>query len=113
MLNREHLNRQSGAAVYQDIAALFCGRCCLDIDSSSSADEDYQSDFDMLSDIMEHDDLSSPDPGMEPAYKLECQDLSPPLAEPFREDGDTSGLQSAQIDNVTFPSIERDKDIKF
>ena len=112
MLNREYPNRQSAAAVYQDIAAcrdgLFCGRCCLGIDSSSSTDEDYQSDVDMLSDIMEHDDLSSPGLGMEPAYKLECQDLSPPLAEPFREDGDTSGFQSAQRDNVTFFSIERD-----
>ena len=112
MLNREYPNRPSAAAVHQDIAAfrdgLFCGHCCLEIDSSSSADEDYQSDIDMLSDIMEHDDLSSPGPGMEPAYKLECQDLSPPSAEPFREDGDTSGFQSAQRDNVTFPSIERD-----
>ena len=112
MLNREHPNRPSAAAVYQDIAAfrdgLFCGRCCLDIDSSSSGDDDYQSDVDNLSDNREHDDLSSQGPVMEPVYKLESQDILPPLAEPFREDGDISGFQSAQIDNVTFPSIEGD-----
>ena len=112
MLNREHPNRPSAAAVYQDIAAFrdgfFCGRCCLDIDSSSSADEDYQSDLDMLSDIMEHDDLSSQGPGLEPAYKFQRQDLSPPLAESFQEDGNISSSQSAQIDKMSFPSLEKD-----
>lgn len=45
MLNREHHNRPTAAAIYQDVAAfhdgMFCGRCCLDTESSSSADEDY------------------------------------------------------------------------
>ena len=67
MLNREHPNRPSASAVYQDIAAfrdgIFCGRCCLDIDSSSSGDDDYESEDEVLSDLMEHDDLYSQDPG--------------------------------------------------
>ena len=111
MLNREHPNRPSAVAVYQDIAAfhdgMFCGRCCLDAYCSSSADDDYQSDVDMLSDIMEHDDLYSQDPGMETAYKLESQNLSLPMTEPSQENGNISN-QNAQGDNVKSPSISRD-----
>ena len=62
MLNREHSNRPTAAAVYQDIAAfhdgMFCGRCCLDAESSSSTDEDSHTDVDMLSDVMENDEFS-------------------------------------------------------
>ena len=112
MLNREHPNRSSAAAVYQDIAAfrdgMFCGRCCLDIDSSSSGDDDYQSGIDMASDIMEHDDLYSQDPEMEIAHKLETQNLSLPMAEPLQEESNISN-QNAQGDDVTCPSINRDK----
>ena len=111
MLNREHHNRPSAATVYQDIAAfhdgMFCGRCCLESDSSSSEDDDYQSDDDILSDIMEHDDLYSQDPGMGAAYNSESQGLSPSLPEPFREHGNISD-QSVQGNNVESPSIERD-----
>ena len=111
MLNREHPNRPSASAVYQDIAAfrdgIFCGRCCLDIDSSSSGDDDYESDDEVLSDVMEHDDLYYQDPGMETAYKLESQDLSLPMAEPSQEHGIISN-QRTQGNNVKSPSIERD-----
>ena len=111
MLDREHPNRPSAAALYQDIAAfrdgMFCGRCCLDSDSSSSEDDDYQSDIDDLSDNLEHDNLYSQDTGMETAYKLKSQDLSLPMAERSQEHGISSN-QSPQGDNVKPPSIERD-----
>ena len=111
MLNREHPNRPSAAALYQDIAAfhdgMFCGRCCLDIDSSSSGDDDYESDVDMLSDIMEDDDSYSQDPGMETACKLGNHDHSLPIAEPSQENGNISN-QNVQGDNVKSPSIGKD-----
>lgn len=111
MLNREHPNRPTAAAIYQDIAAfhdgMFCGRCCLDTESSSSADDDYQSDVDVLSDIMEHDELSSEDPWMD-KYTSESQNVLLPTEEPTQEDSDISGLQSIQSDSLIYPSTERE-----
>lgn len=111
MLNREHANRPTAAAIYQDIAAfhdgMFCGRCCLDTESSSSADEDYQSDVDILSDIMEHDEVSSEDPSMI-RYTSESQNVLLPTEEPTQEDSDFSGLQNIQSDSLIYHWTERD-----
>ena len=109
MLNREHLNRPSAAAVYEHIEAfhdgMFCGRCCWDTDSSSSGDDDYQSECDNPSDIMEHDEAYSQGPEMGTACNLKSQDLSLSTAEPSQEHGIVSD-QSAQGDNLKTPSIE-------
>ena len=111
MLNREHSNRPSAAAVYQDIATfhdgMFCGRCCLDAESSSSAGEEYSSDVDMLSDIMEHDELSSQDPSVKTGCSFEGQGLSLPMAESVREDIDTSSLQTARRNSMVSSSTKR------
>lgn len=62
MLNRVQSNRPTAAALFQDIAAfndgMFCGNCCLDAESTSSEDEEFQSDDDMFSDVVEHDQLA-------------------------------------------------------
>ena len=110
MLDREHFNRPTAAAVYQDIAAfhdgMFCGRCCSDAESSSSEDEDFHTDVDMLSDIMEHDILASEDPWVGKQDASESRNLSPPTLQPMLNDNDTSGRQDVQGDSSIIPSID-------
>ena len=112
MLNREHSNRPTAAAVYQDIATfhdgMFCGRCCLDAESSSSADEDYQFDDDMLSDIIEYDELHSEDPWMGKQIP-QSKNASLPMQNPVKEDGDISGHQSTQRDSLVYPLLFKDE----
>ena len=111
MLNREHSNRPTAAAVYQDIAAfhdgMFCGRCCLDTESSSSTDEDSHTEVDMLSDVMENDELSSEDPWMEREYTLEIHNASILMEEPIQDSSAKPGLQSTQRDSLGSSSTER------
>ena len=141
MLNRVQSSRPTAAAIYQDIAAfhdgMFCGRCCLDSESSSSADEDFQTDIDMLSDVMEHDELTLRDPWMEkqdtsesrnfslPMVETtwnddfrepslgnqgtsESRNFSPPMLETTQKESDISGVQGAQADSEISSSIEKD-----
>ena len=111
MLNREHSNRPTAAAVYQDIAAFhdgkFCGRCCLDAESSSSADEDYQIDDDMLSDIMEDGEIFLEDHSMAKTT-LESQTASLLMEGSTPKDDKISGLQRVQRDISMSTSTERD-----
>ncbi|CAD6569587.1 MAG: hypothetical protein ASARMPRED_002957 [Alectoria sarmentosa] len=141
MLNRVQSSRPTAAAIYQDIAAfhdgMFCGRCCSDTESSSSADEDFQTDFDMLSDVMEHDELTLTDPWMEkqdtsasrnfslPMVEItwndnfrepwlgnqgssESRNFSSPMIEVTQKESDISGFQGTQADNEISSSIEKD-----
>lgn len=104
MLNRTQSSRPTAAAIYQEIAAfhdgMYCGRCCLDDESSSSADEDSYTDVDMLSDIMEHDEPAFSHPWMEGQDTPESRNL--PMVR------DTSSSQAAQGDSSTIPSIGND-----
>ena len=56
MLNRVHSNRPTATDLFENVVAFqdgrFCGRCCLDTESSS--DEGFESDGGLLSDIEEH-----------------------------------------------------------
>lgn len=112
MLNRVHSNRPTAAAIYQDIAAFhdgrFCGRCCSDAESSSSANEDFQTDDDMLSDVMENDELGVGSPWMENHETSESENFLLPLVTPTQGDSDISGFQGAQGDSLTTPCIESD-----
>lgn len=113
MLDRVQSNRPTAAAIYQDIAAfhdgMFCGRCCLDVESSSSEDEDFQSEVDMLSDIIEDDEFASGDPWTRKQDTSECQGFLLSTAKPTREDSDhITGFQSAQGDSSTPLSTEID-----
>lgn len=110
MLNRMHFNRPTAAAVYQDISAfhdgIFCGRCCSDAESSSSADEDFRTDVDMLSDIMEHDAFAFEDPWGERQDPSESRNLSPSRFQLTVNDNDVSGLEDIQGDISIVPSME-------
>jgi len=62
MLNGVQANRPTAAELFDNVIGFqdgrFCGRCCMDTESSS--DEGFESDMDMLSDIVEQDEPSIP-----------------------------------------------------
>ena len=62
MLNRVQSNRPTAVELFENVVGFqdgrFCGHCCMDTDSSS--DEGFESDMEMLSDIMEHDEPNVP-----------------------------------------------------
>ena len=97
MINREQCCRPTAAAVHQDIASfhdgMFCGRCCLDLESSSSADDYSGDDVDTLSDIVEHDELISEGIWTEGMKRPWSHEASPRTRGPAEEDNDFSDLQ--------------------
>ena len=111
MLNRGHSNRPTAVAVYQDIVAFqdgkFCGRCCSDVESSSSADEDFQSDVDMHSDVMDHNEVAFANPSMDNKETSERPNSSLPMVILTQGDNDISISQGAQGDSSIVPSIEK------
>lgn len=112
MLNRVQSNRPTAATIYQDIVAfqdsVFCGRCCSDVESDSSADEELQTDVDDLSDTMEYDEFASRDPWMERQDLSESRNSSLPMVKSTQEDADISGVQGTQGESSIPPFIEED-----
>ena len=108
MLNREQSRRPTAETVYQDIASfhdgMFCGRCCLDTESSSSADDYYDDDVDTLSDIIEHDELSPEDLGIENRDVSWTQKPSFSIEGPEKEENELSDFQEVQGDSLVSPT---------
>lgn len=115
MLDRVQSNRPTAAGIYQDIAAFhdgtFCGSCCSDGESSSSADEDFQNDSDMLSDTMEEVELHSMDPSMQQPDASDSRDFSQPLVKSTQNNNENPGSQFAQEDISVYSSIGQDVSI--
>lgn len=112
MLNRVQSNRPTAATVHQDISAfhdgMFCGRCCLDVESSSSGDEDFGSDVYMLSDISEREDVPFGAPWNEHKDTSESLNVSLTIEEPARQDNDIIDGHISQGDRPISPFAELD-----
>ena len=112
MLNRVQSNRPTAAVIYQDIVAFhdgtFCGPCCSDAESSTSADEDFQIDIDMLSDIMEDDELHTMEPLMQQPEASRSRDSSQPVVKSSQKDNEIAGSQFAQENISVYSTIEEE-----
>ena len=112
MLNRVQSNRPTAAGIFQDIVAFhdgtFCGPCCSDAESSSSADGDFETDFDMLSDVMEDEGLHSTEPLMQQPDASDSRDSSQQFVESSQKDNETPRIQFAQENMSVYSSIDKD-----
>ena len=108
MLNREHSQRPTAEVVYQDSASfhdgMFCGRCCRDAESSSSADDYFDDDVNTLCDIIEHDDLNSQNPWTEKMEASWIRKTSFSTEKPEKEENDFSNFQEVQGDSLVSPT---------
>ena len=104
MLNREQSHRPTAEAVYQAIVTfhdgMFCGRCCMDAESSSSADDYLDDDIDTLSDTTDHDEVSSEDPRTGKMEASWIQKISFSTEKPEKEENDFSNCQEVQGDRL-------------
>ena len=112
MLNKEQLNRPTAQMICQDIVSFhdgtFCGPCCSNVESSSDTDEDFQSDTDMLSDIIEHEEVGLGDPLMEHPDASARLDFPHPVLQHAPKDNRTVTFESAEGDSSIYSGNEKD-----